>query len=476
MSEYVKENLINSALQGGEKPCFPAPSGGGKQDSVSAGHVKENLRISALWGGEIHGIVAEDSHIKTEKGPLNLNTVERFLHYVSFDTQSDPASDTSPSTEKQKLLGRALADELKALGLEDAQMDGYGYVYAHLPATPGREDEPCLGLIAHMDTSDGASGANIKPRIVRYKGGGLVLNAEKNIVMDTRRFPFLDRFVGQDLIVTDGTTLLGADDKAGIAEIVSTVEHLLKNPGLAHGPLAVAFTTDEEIGRGTDHFDLERFGAKWAYTVDGGALGELNYENFNAAAAEVTVHGLNIHPGSAKDKMKNALLIATELIGLLPAAETPGHTQGREGFFHVHHMTADETTAVVKLLIRDHDRDKFRRRKEALRTAVEFLNLRHGEGTVEVRITDTYYNMREGMEGHMELVGRAKAAMRHAGVIPRESPVRGGTDGASLTYKGLPCPNLSTGGYNCHGVYETLPAASLDKMVEVLVDLVCQER
>lgn len=405
-----------------------------------------------------------------------MNTVERFLHYVSFDTQSNPASDTSPSTEKQKLLGQALAAELRGLGLEDAQMDEFGYVYAHLSATAGREDEPCLGLIAHMDTSNGASGANIKPRIVRYTGGDLVLNAEKNIVMDTRRFPALGRFVGQDLIVTDGTTLLGADDKAGIAEIVSTVEHLLAHPELEHGPLAVAFTTDEEIGRGTDHFDLTRFGAKWAYTVDGGALGDLSYENFNAAAAKVTVHGLNIHPGAAKGKMKNALLIATELIGLLPAAETPAHTQDREGFFHVHHMTADETTAVVKLLIRDHDRRKFGHRKQILRSAADWLNLRYGEGTVEVRITDTYYNMRERMEGHMELVGRAKAAMRHAGVVPCEAPIRGGTDGANLTNMGLPCPNLSTGGYNCHGVYETLPAASLDKMVEVLTDLVCQER
>lgn len=405
-----------------------------------------------------------------------MNTVERFLHYVSFDTQSDPASGTSPSTEKQKLLGQALADELRELGLEDAQMDEFGCVYAHLPATPGRENEPCLGLIAHMDTSDGASGADIKPRIVRYKGGDLVLNGEKNVVMELNRFPGLAGLAGQELIVTDGTTLLGADDKAGIAEIVSTVEHLVKNPELEHGPLAVAFTTDEEVGRGTEHFDLERFGAQWAYTVDGGPLGELNYENFNAAAARVTVHGLNIHPGAAKDKMKNALLIAVELIGLLPAAETPAHTQGREGFFHVNHMTADETTAVVELIIRDHDRQKFEDRKKVLRAAVDWLNLRYGAGTVEAVITDTYYNMREAMEGRMELVDRAKAAMDRAGVTPVETPIRGGTDGANLTNMGLPCPNLSTGGYNCHGVYEFLPAAALNKMVEVLVDLVCQER
>lgn len=405
-----------------------------------------------------------------------MNTVERFLHYVSFDTQSDPASTASPSTGKQKLLGQALAEELRGLGLKDAGMDEFGYVYAHLPATSGREHEPCMGLIAHMDTSDGASGANIKPQIVRCTGGDLVLNQEKGIVMQTSRFPFLKDLAGQDLIVTDGTTLLGADDKAGVAEIVSTAAHLLSHPELEHGPLAVAFTPDEEVGRGTEHFDLARFGAQWAYTVDGGPLGELNYENFNAAGARVTVHGLNIHPGAAKDKMKNALLIAVELINLLPAAEVPAHTQGREGFFHVNHMTADETTAKVSLIIRDHDRQKFEGRKQLLRAAADWLNLRYGPGTVEVKISDSYYNMREAMEGHMELIDRAKAAMVRAGVTPVESPIRGGTDGANLTNMGLPCPNLSTGGYNCHGVYEFVPAAALDKMVEVLVDLVCQER
>lgn len=405
-----------------------------------------------------------------------MHTVDRFLHYVSFDTQSDPASGTSPSTEKQKLLGQALAGELRELGLEDARMDEFGYVYAHLPATPGREQEPCLGLIAHMDTSDGASGAGIKPRIVRYTGGDLVLNEEKGIVMDRKHFPDLARLEGQELIVTDGTTLLGADDKAGVAEIVSTAEHLLKHPELEHGPVAVAFTTDEEVGRGTEHFDLTRFGAKWAYTVDGGPLGELNYENFNAAAARVTVHGLNIHPGAAKDKMKNALLMAVEFINLLPAAETPAHTQDREGFFHVSHMTADETTAVVQLIVRDHDREKFEHRKRLLLDAADFLNARYGTGTVEVSLTDTYYNMRERMEGHMELVDRAKAAMRRAGVTPCETPIRGGTDGANLTNMGLPCPNLSTGGYHCHGVYEMIPVASLDKMVEVLVNLVTEKR
>lgn len=405
-----------------------------------------------------------------------MNTVERFLHYVSFDTQSDPTSDTSPSTEKQKLLGAALANELRELGLEDAQMDEFGYVYAHLPATPGRENEPCMGLIAHMDTSDGAPGANIRPRILRCTGGDLVLNEEKGVVMEIGRFPFLADLEGQDLIVTDGTTLLGADDKAGVAEIVSAVECLLARPELEHGPLAVAFTTDEEVGRGTEHFDLARFGAEWAYTVDGGPLGDLNYENFNAAAAKITIHGLNIHPGAAKDKMKNALLMAVEFVNLLPAAETPAHTQDREGFYHLHHMSGDETAAVLGLLIRDHDRARFERRKEEVRAAAEYLNRRYGAGTVEANITDTYYNMRERMEGHMELVERAKAAMRRAGLTPRETPIRGGTDGANLTNMGLPCPNLSTGGYNCHGVYEFLPAAALDKMVEVLVDLVCQER
>lgn len=405
-----------------------------------------------------------------------MNTLERFLKYVSFDTQSDPESAASPSTEKQKALAEYLAGELRDLGLADAHMDQYGYVYAHLPATPGREGEPGLGFIAHMDTSDGASGADIRARVVRYQGGDLVLNEEKSIVMETARFPMLERYVGRELVVTDGTTLLGSDDKAGIAEIVSAAEYLLAHPELAHGPVSIAFTTDEEVGRGTEHFDLEKFNAKGAYTVDGGEVGTLNYENFNAAAARITVHGLNIHPGSAKNKMKNALLIACELVSLLPPAETPAHTEGREGFYHLAHMCGDETQTRLQFIIRDHDREKFEARKAVMSDVADFLNRRYGAGTVELALSDTYYNMYQPMQAHMYLVENARKAMARAGVTPEEHPIRGGTDGANLTYMGLPCPNLSTGGFNGHGVYEAQSVDGLEQMVEILVDLMTMER
>lgn len=400
-----------------------------------------------------------------------MDVLARFLHYVSFDTQSDPNCEATPSTEKQKVLGRALAEELRGLGLTDAHMDEKGYVYAHLPATPGCEEVPCLGLVAHMDTSDGASGADIKPQVVRYAGGDLTLNPELGIVMERARFPMLDRYVDQELVVTDGTTLLGADDKAGVAEIITAVEYLLAHPEIRHGPIAVGITPDEEVGRGASHFDLDTFAAAAAYTVDGGELGEINYENFNAAAAKVTVHGLNVHPGSAKDKMKNALLISCELVGLLPPAETPGHTEGHEGFYHLNHMEGDETTARLSFIIRDHDRAKFEARKAEMTAIADFLNRRYGAGTVELELKDSYYNMLEPMKAHMDLIERARAAMEKAGVTPEESPIRGGTDGARLTYMGLPCPNLSTGGFNFHGVYEAVPVESLRKMVEVLVNL-----
>lgn len=400
-----------------------------------------------------------------------MDVLARFLHYVSFDTQSDPNGEGTPSTEKQKVLGRALAEELKGLGLADSHMDEWGYVYAHLPATPGCESVPCLGLVAHMDTSDGASGANIRPQVVCYEGGDLLLNPELGIVMERARFPMLDRYVGEELVVTDGTTLLGADDKAGVAEIISAVEYLLNHPEIKHGPIAVGITPDEEVGRGADHFDLETFAAAAAYTVDGGELGEINYENFNAAAAKITVHGLNVHPGSAKDKMKNALLIGCELAGMLPPAETPGHTEGHEGFYHLNHMQGDETTARLSFIIRDHDRTKFEARKAELVRIADFLNGRYGAGTVELELTDSYYNMLEPLREHMDLVERARKAMEQAEVTPEESPIRGGTDGARLTYMGLPCPNLSTGGFNFHGVYEAIPVRALHKMAAVLVNL-----
>ena len=373
-----------------------------------------------------------------------MTVLERFLNYVSYDTQSSEESDTFPSTEKQKILGAALAEELKKLGLDDARMDENGYVYAHLPATPGREKEPCLGLIAHMDTSLSASGRDVKPRVVRYQGGDLTLNQEAGIVMTLSRFPMLAKYTGQELVVTDGTTLLGADDKAGVAEIITAVEHLLAHPELA-------------------------------YTVDGGELGELNYENFNAAGAKVTVHGLSVHPGSAKDAMKNACAIACEFVSMLPPAEVPEHTQGREGFYHLCDMSGDVTEAKLSVIIRDHDKERFQARKRMMETITALLNARHGAGTVELALSDSYYNMLEPLGEHMDLVENARAAMRQAGVEPVEEPIRGGTDGARLTYDGLPCPNLSTGGFNFHGVYEAIPVASMEKMVEIILNLVTME-
>lgn len=405
-----------------------------------------------------------------------MDVLERFLRYVSFDTQSSEESGTTPSTQKQKLLGQALADELRALGLAGARMDRYGYVYAHLPATPGREGEPCLGLIAHMDTSPSASGEAVKPQVVRYEGGDLPLNRELGVVMELSRFPMLAKYAGQELVVTDGTTLLGADDKAGIAEIITTVEYFLAHPEREHGPIAIGFTPDEEIGEGADHFDLDAFGAAAAYTVDGGELGELNYENFNAAGAKITVHGLSVHPGSAKDTMKNAALIACQLVGMLPPAQVPEHTQGREGFYHLCDLAGDVTEAQLSVIIRDHDKEKFQARKDLVKNAVEFLNHQYGEGTVELELKDSYYNMREPLQEHMELVEKARAAMEKVGITPVEEPIRGGTDGARLTFMGLPCPNLSTGGFNFHGVHEAIPVEAMEKMVEVLLHLAAPEQ
>ncbi|OUQ58989.1 peptidase T [Flavonifractor sp. An112] len=401
-----------------------------------------------------------------------MNAVERFLKYVTYDTQSDEHSQTTPTTEKQKVLGETLAAELSQMGLHNAHMDEYGYVYGWLPATPGCEGIPCMGLIAHMDTSPSAPGADVKPRIVHYEGGDILLNEEKQITMKAAEFESLSKYVGQDLIVTDGTTLLGADDKAGVAEIMSAVEYLTLHPEIPHGRIAVGFTPDEEVGSGADHFDVAGFGAAVAYTVDGGELGELEYENFNAASAQITIHGVNIHPGSAKNKMKSAILMAVELVNLLPPAETPAHTEGREGFYHLCEMSGDETTATLSYIIRDHDRAKFEDRKACLTRIADYLNAKYGAGTVELELKDSYYNMLEQIEPHMYLIHRARAAMEAVGVTPLEVPIRGGTDGARLSYMGLPCPNLCTGGVNFHGVHEYIPVDALHKMTDVLVHLV----
>ena len=404
-----------------------------------------------------------------------MNVIERFLKYVSFDTQSDENSKTCPTNAKQKLLGAELAAELSQMGLQNAHMDADGYVYAWLPATPGCEGVPCMGLIAHMDTAPAFPGVNVKPRLVEYRGGDVILDAEKDIRIRADEDEALPRYVGQHLIVTDGSTLLGADDKAGVAEIFTALEHLAAHPELKHGRIAVGITPDEEVGRGADRFDVAGFGAAVAYTVDGGELGELEYENFNAAGATVTIHGLNIHPGSAKNRMKNALLLGLEFAGMLPAAETPAHTDGYEGFYHLQHMEGDETTTVLDYIVRDHDKAKFEARKETMKRITAYLNAKYGEDTVVLELRDQYYNMKAQIEPHMYLIHRAKAAFRKAGVEPREVPIRGGTDGARLSYEGLPCPNLSTGGLNFHGRQEYIPAESLEKMVEVLLNLVQAE-
>lgn len=398
-----------------------------------------------------------------------MNVLDRFLKYVSFPTASCEDSESVPSTERQTVLAHYIADELSSMGLSDVGVDGCGYVYAVLPATPGMESAEPIGFVSHMDTSPDAPGENIKAKKILYRGGDIDLGER---VMHVSDFPVLSKYEGRELIVTDGSTLLGADDKAGVAEIVGMCEYFVTHPEAAHRTVYICFTPDEEIGRGADHFDYDRFGAKVAYTVDGGELGEIEYENFNAAAAVVKVHGVNIHPGSAKNKMKNAALLAAEFINRLPAAETPAHTEGYEGFYHVSDICANETEATVAMIIRDHDREKFEKRKDFVKNLCEYLNGVYGDGTFEAFVSDSYYNMKEKIAPHMELIERAKEAMKQAGAEPLIVPIRGGTDGARLSWEGnIPCPNLSTGGVNFHSVYEFIPADALDTMRDVLVNL-----
>jgi len=399
------------------------------------------------------------------------NLVKRFLKYVSFDTQSDESSDSCPSTRKQYEFGKYLVDELREIGLQDAEIDENGYVYATLEGNVDKK-VPVIGFIAHMDTSPDMTGANVKPRIVEnYDGNDIVLNEEKNIVMSVNTFPNMLTVKGHDIIVTDGTTLLGADDKAGIAEIVTAVEYLIKHPKIKHGTIKIAFTPDEEIGRGADLFNIEKFGADFAYTVDGAIEGQLEYENFNAAYAKITINGVNVHPGSSKNKMKNSILIAMELNDMLPQAETPSHTENYEGFFHLNSMEGTVERTTLNYIIRDHDRDKFSGRKELMERIVEFLNYKYGEGTVVLEQKDQYYNMREKIEPVMHIIDLAKEAMEQAGVKPLVTPIRGGTDGARLSYMGLPTPNLFTGGQNFHGKFEFVSIDSMKKAVEVIVKI-----
>lgn len=395
-----------------------------------------------------------------------MTVAQRFLKYTGFETTSCEASETCPSTPGQMVLARALVEELREMGVTDARVDDHGYVYASIPA---KGDHPAsVGLIAHMDTSDGVKGPTRAQVIYGYDGKPVTL--KNGVVIEG--FDFLESLKGQDLIVTDGESVLGADDKAGVAEIMALAALLMSPDAPEHCRVCIGFTPDEEIGRGADLFDVAGFGADYAYTVDGGALGELEYENFNAAAAVVEVRGVNIHPGSAKNQMKNANLIAMEFNGMLPPWETPAHTEGYEGFYHLGSMEGDEERAVLRYILRDHDGDKLRQKKDTMVRIAAYLNAKWGEGTVNVTLKDSYRNMKEMLAPHMEIVEKARAAFEACGVTPRVQPIRGGTDGARLSYMGLLCPNLSTGGYNCHGRRELITVQALEKMTEVLLEIV----
>ena len=395
------------------------------------------------------------------------SVTERFLKYVSFDTQSDAHSATCPSTAKQKLLGAALVEEMQAMGITNPYMDEDGYVYGTVPGDPSL---PTIGLIAHMDTSPDASGANVRAKIVEYTGGDVCLNAEKGIFLTVQDYPNLKNHMGKHLIVTDGTTLLGADDKAGVAEIMTAAEELLKLEG-KHATLKIGFTPDEEIGRGADKFDIKGFAADYAYTADGGPLGELEYENFNGASAYAVIHGRNIHPGSAKNKMINSQYIAMEFVNLLPVHQRPESTEGYEGFIHLTDMKGEVEQSELYFIIRDHDMEKFQKKKAVMEAAAAYINAKYGEGTLELSIRDSYFNMRKHIEPVMYVVDRAKAAMEKVGIRPLEVPIRGGTDGARLSYEGLPCPNLCTGGENFHGRFEFIPVEDMEKCVQMLITI-----
>ena len=398
-----------------------------------------------------------------------MTLVERFLKYVSFDTQSSEETGVTPSTPGQMVFARYLKDELESLGLEEVTLDENGYLYATLPANTDKP-LPTVGFIAHMDTSPDMSGKDVSPRIVQqYDGKDIVLCEEENIILSPERFPELLGHVGEDLIVTNGKTLLGADDKAGIAEIVSAVVYLQQHPEFKHGKIRVGFNPDEEIGLGAHKFDVEKFGCDWAYTMDGGEVGELEFENFNAASAKLTFKGRNVHPGYAKDKMVNSMLVANRFISLLPAEETPEHTEGYEGFYHLIALRGEVEQTTVGYIIRDHDRTRFEQRKQTMQQLTNRLNQEYGEGTVILELHDQYYNMREKIEPVMHVIDIAFQAMKDAGVEPHVKAIRGGTDGAQLSFKGLPCPNIFAGGLNFHGRYEFVPIPSMEKAMSVIV-------
>lgn len=402
-----------------------------------------------------------------------MTVLERFLNYVVVETTSDPYAESFPSTKSQLDFGHTLMEEMKELGVTDVTQDEYGYVFGTIPSTVPNYKGKILGLIAHMDTAPAASGKNIKPRVIKnYDGAEIVLNAEKKIVMKPEDFPSLKQYVGQDLVVTDGLTLLGGDDKAGVAEIMTAAEYLINHPEIPHGPIRVGFTPDEEVGQGADYFDVKKFGADFAYTVDGGECGELEYENFNAASVFVDFTGLSIHPGSAKNKMINALLLAMEFQGMMPEAQKPEHTEGREGFIHLEALEGSVEHASSEYIVRDHDFDLFKKKKEYMQRAADYMNVKYGEGTVSLRMEDSYYNMRQQIEPHYFLIENVLKVYEKLDIEPKIQPIRGGTDGSRLSFMGLPCPNLGTGGHNFHGHFEYVCVQSMEKCVQVLIELV----
>ena len=401
-----------------------------------------------------------------------MNITDRFLKYVSFTTTSDEKTNMTPSTPGQMVFANYLVQELATIGLQEVELDKNGYIMATLPANTDKEI-PIIGFISHMDTSPDMSGRHVKPRIVmNYDGKNILLHQEKEIMLETDKYPEILQYKGQDIIVTDGTTLLGADDKAGIAEIVTAMQYLITHPEIVHGKIRIAFTPDEEIGQGADHFNVQKFGAEWAYTMDGGEIGELEFENFNAAAAKVHFNGTNVHPGSAYHKMINSMRIAQQFIGMIPRHETPEHTEGYEGYYHLTNMEGTVEKSTLSYIIRDHDCDRFDRRKKEIQHLVNKINAEYGENTASIEIKDQYYNMREKIEPVMHVVDLAFEAMEAVGVKPNVKPIRGGTDGALLSFKGLPCPNIFAGGHNFHGRFEYLPVQSMEKAMKVIVKII----
>lgn len=430
--------------------------------------LKRNKFLNSVLFGTFPSFPYLYASFKTIKDK-DMTVVERFLKYVTYNTQSDETTGTTPSTSGQRVFAEALVDELKEIGLTDISLDGNGYLMATLPANTDKP-LPTVGFIAHLDTSPDMSGKDVQPRIVSYQGGDIVLNETENILLSPAQFPELADYVGQDIIVTNGKTLLGADDKAGVASIVAAMDYLKAHPEVEHGRIRIAFTLDEEIGQGADHFDVAKFAADFAYTIDGGQVGELEFENFNAAAAKIHFKGLNVHPGYAKNKMLNAAELAAEFAQWLPAEQRPEHTEGYEGFFHLINMNGTVESATLSYIIRDHDRNLFEQKKALLQTLVSTMNAKHPHSTT-LEIRDQYYNMREVVEPRMEIIDLAKRAMEDAGVQPLVRPIRGGTDGARLSFMGLPCPNLFAGGLNFHGRFEFLPIPSLEKAMLTIINI-----